>query len=314
MFNDTKHIKYKKHIMNTVIPCTNCGIVGHTYKGCMAPVNSYGIIACRFRDEWDEKRIMARDMIESNLCKQGTAHRPVITGTEECGQLDVLLIRRKDSLRFVEFVRGKYDVGDEKYLYQMFSNMTNEEREFVRSSTFEQIWKKVWGSSYTRNYKNEYEISKTKFNELRLSGLLEKILSTTTTRWATPEWGFPKGRRNPRETDFECAVREFVEETGIKQDDFSVVTNMEPICETFYGDNHVHYCHKYYIAFCGPNVEPVIERECPHQEREIGDIRWMSVNEAISLIRDENVEKREILLRASSILKHYITGFGGKPT
>jgi hypothetical protein len=42
-----------------------------------------------------------------------------------------------------------------------------------------------------------------------------------------------------------------------------------------------------------------------HMSREVGDIRWVSLEDALSLIRPENVEKREILLRASSILRNY---------
>jgi 8-oxo-dGTP pyrophosphatase MutT (NUDIX family) len=322
MFSD-KHIigpgasRYKKHIGDGIgggsscggyIPCTNCGIIGHSYKSCMAPVNSYGIIAFRFRDQWDG-HVKTEGQIEGHLCMQGTTSRPVITGTEECGQLEFLLIRRKDSLRFVEFVRGKYDVTDEIYLTQMLSNMTDEERGYIAAMSFEDIWRKVWGTGQTRNYKNDYEVSKRRFQEISESGLLAKLIAKTKAKWATPEWGFPKGRRNPRETDFECAVREFKEETGLVDDDFKVIRNMQPLCETFYGDNHVHYCHKYYLAFCGPNAVPKIEDESPHQEREIGDIRWMSVNEAIALIRDENIEKREILLRASSILRNFGVGF-----
>ena len=301
MFSDNRHIKYKKHVTGQgAIPCTNCGLHGHSYKGCMAPVNSYGIIAFRFCNtgERAHNAVLNQEDIERNICR-GDPH----------GLLEFLLIRRKDSLRFVEFVRGKYDCEDEKYLQQMFSNMTAEEREYLKHTSFEDIWTKVWGGTYTRNYRNEYETSRQKFNMLKESGKLTEILDATSTKWDTPEWGFPKGRRNPRETDFECAVREFREETGLDEADFKVITNMEPICETFYGDNNVHYCHKYYLALCGQGVEPNIVSECPHQEREIGDIRWMNVNDAIQYIREENIEKREILLRASAILKYYSLGF-----
>jgi 8-oxo-dGTP pyrophosphatase MutT (NUDIX family) len=311
MWNETKQnaTRYKKQIVHPggYIPCTNCGMNGHSYKNCMAPVNSYGVIAFRFRDNWNAS-IKTEEDIGGRLCIQGTITRPVITGTEECGQVEFLLIQRKDSLRFVEFVRGKYDISDEDYLNQMLTNMTEEERAFIGSSTFEEIWKRVWGTGQTRNYKNEYESSKERFAEITESGMLARLLRNTITKWKTPEWGFPKGRRNPRESDLECAVREFKEETGLDQSDFKLVTNINPLCETFYGDNHVHYCHKYYLAFCGINSEPKVENQSLHQEREIGDIRWMTANEAMELIRDENIEKREILLRASSILRNYGIG------
>lgn len=36
--------------------------------------------------------------------------------------------------------------------------------------------------------------------------------------WEYPGWGFPKGRRNYLEGEYECAVRETVEETGFMTD------------------------------------------------------------------------------------------------
>jgi 8-oxo-dGTP pyrophosphatase MutT (NUDIX family) len=302
---------FKKNniIYNTTIisiPCTNCGVEGHTYRSCLLPVNSYGIIAFRIKDQWSGK-IKNADDINIKLCTSGGNTRTVTAGQDENGQLEVLLIRRKDSLRFVEFVRGKYSIEDEPYLYQMLANMTISERETVQTSSFDELWKMVWGTTQTRNYKNDYDASKHKFELLRDSGLLSKILSNTVSKWDIPEWGFPKGRRNPKENDYDCAVREFKEETGLKDTEFKVITNMDPLCETFYGDNNVHYCHKYYLAICDTNVTPKLD-EYPHQEREIGDIRWVAVNDALGLIRDENVEKREILLRASSILRNYIIG------
>ena len=39
--------------------------------------------------------------------------------------------------------------------------------------------------------------------------------------------GFPKGRRNLRESDLEAANREFNEETNIKQCDFLIHKNIE---------------------------------------------------------------------------------------
>ena len=38
--------------------------------------------------------------------------------------------------------------------------------------------------------------------------------------------------------------------------------------------------------------------------KEIGDLRWVSVEEGLSLIRPQNVEKREVLLRAASIFRN----------
>jgi 8-oxo-dGTP pyrophosphatase MutT (NUDIX family) len=297
----------QSHTQLPAIPCTNCGMEGHTYKSCILPVNSYGVIAFRFRDQWTSRVKTYTEMVAKMYDRMP---RNTLASPDEYSELEFLLIRRKDSLRFVDFVRGKYDIRDEVYLTQMLSNMTGAEREAIRASTFDELWRSVWGTTHVRSYKGDYDVSKTRFEELRATGLLDRILCRTTSRWETPEWGFPKGRRNPRESDYDCAVREFKEETGLRDADFKVITNMQPLCETFCADNNVHYCHKYYLAFCDVAADPKME-DYPQQEREIGDIRWMSANEALRLIRDENIEKREMLLHVCSILRNYFIGGSG---
>ena len=49
------------------------------------------------------------------------------------------------------------------------------------------------------------------------------------TSWDEPEWGFPKGRRNFNETDLNCALREFNEETGINMKSIKLLEKLVPI-------------------------------------------------------------------------------------
>ena len=302
MYNRNKQYIYHTNRQVPTI-CTNCNMPGHSYKYCLAPVNSYGIIAFRVKDvSWT----LSKGLISNNGKN--------LNGIDSVMQnVEFLLIQRKDSLRFVDFVRGKYNVTDPDYLKQMLSNMTIEEREFLKTTTFENLWKRVWGSASARNYKNDYDLSKQRFDaitERDASGanMLEKIRAETTTTWTQPEWGFPKGRRNPGETDMKCAIREFEEETGIMENNIKVVQNMEPLLETFYGDNHVHYCHKYFLAQIPIDVDYSPIETNMHMSREIGDIGWFSIDDALTRIRSENVEKREILLRVSGLIRSYCFG------
>lgn len=299
-FNFDNKQYYKKN--TGPMPCTNCGIIGHTNRQCTNPITSYGIIAFRVKKEsWSLRR---------TLCSDPSG--PVMTGYESCGGFEFLMIRRKDSLRFVEFIRGKYDINNVDYLRQMIENMTQIERENLKKHTFDELWQLVWGASTNkgRSYKNDYENSKEKFQQLTecdSSGncTLFTIIDTTTSPWKEPEWGFPKGRRNPREDDRCAAIREFVEETGIRPYEFELIDNIDPITENFYGDNHVYYCHKYYMAFCTHAVDAKISETDEQMVREIGEIGWFTLDDALNKIRCENVEKREILLRASGFLRNY---------
>ena len=42
-----------------------------------------------------------------------------------------------------------------------------------------------------------------------------------------------------------------------------------------------------------------------HMVQEIGDLGWFSLEECLNKIRPENIEKKEVLLRASSLLRNY---------
>ena len=57
------------------------------------------------------------------------------------------------------------------------------------------------------------------------------------------EWGFPKGRKKQNETDIECALREFTEETQYKPDTITIDDYSFPYHEIFFGTNK----HKYFL-------------------------------------------------------------------
>ncbi len=245
--------------------------------------------------------------LASNLCNTTNT----LNGTEQGGTLQILMVQRKDSLRFVEFVRGKYNIKDTEYLEQIFSNITREEQQLILRSEFHELWQHVWGSPNPKNYRNDFEQSQIKFNELKNTpgsghkSLLEELIERSTPLWDEPEWGFPKGRRNRYEDDLKCAIRETEEETGLHKHQLNIFENVDPLSETFYGDNKVYYCHKYFLAMANGHCEVRLNNSNPLMVREIRSIRWVPVDEAIRLIRPENVEKREILLRAISIFRNF---------
>jgi 8-oxo-dGTP pyrophosphatase MutT (NUDIX family) len=268
--------------------CTNCGLSGHIFRNCLSPVTSYGIIAIRYLND---------NIINSLFSKETILN----TNTD---YLQFLLIQRKDSLSFVEFIRGKYNTSDDEYLIRLIKGMTIKEQELILYKTFDELWNTVWGeTSSVKSHKNDYESSEKKFSIIKHK--LPEIIKNNKSVWVEPEWGFPKGRRNPHESDLNCAIREFQEETGLKRNEFNIIQNTYPISETFFGSNQVHYCHKYYIAICNKNVQVEMNFDNPHMQREIGAIKWCSLDEAISKIRPDNIEKREILLKAGKIMRNF---------
>jgi ADP-ribose pyrophosphatase YjhB (NUDIX family) len=274
--------------INRVHHCTNCGLSGHVFRNCLSPVTSYGVIAIRYMND---------NHINSLFSKN-------ITLNNGSNAIQFLLIQRKDSLAFVEFIRGKYNQYDDEYICRLLRGMTQKEQSLILSGSFDDLWNNVWGeTSNVKSHKNDYEISEKKYATIQHK--LREFITENPSCWTEPEWGFPKGRRNPHESDLNCAIREFQEETGLRRSDFTIIQNTYPISETFFGSNQVHYCHKYYIGVCNKSIEVEMNNNNPHMLREIGAIKWCSLDEAISKIRPDNVEKREILLKAGKIMRNF---------
>lgn len=266
-------------------------------KQCSQPITSFGAIVFRVRGGWNQvKSLLSSDS--------------AITGLETVptSNIEYLLIQRKDSLGYIDIVRGKYKSDDYEYIRQQVRGMTSLEHERILALPFDTLWEELWGAPTegSNHYRSEKESSRSKLEGLR-SGTpsLQEIIDETTQKWATPEWGFPKGRRDVGESEYVCALRELKEETGLTETDVIPVKNMETIRELFFGSNRIQYCHKYYIFYVPEEKELIYDKTNPHMRQEIGDLRWCSVDEGLRLIRPDNSEKREVLLRVSNLLRKY---------
>ena len=279
------------------ICCTNCGEYGHHFRSCSRPIYSYGIIAFKHsKSTWNQ----AEELIKSETYSGFTLD-----------DLKVLMIQRRDSIGYIELIRAKYKANDIEYIKEQITGTTERERQNLLSKSFDELWSDLWGKSTfeLKQYKQEYDQAKLKFDQLK-SGLdidgkkftLEELINNTPLVWTTPEWGFPKGRRNVLEKDLECATREFMEETGLLKNQFTFFKNIEPIHETFYGNNNIHYCHIYYLAWINSDVEVVYDKTNLIMIKEIGDIGWFNLSDANRHIRTTNLDKKELLKRAVGIL------------
>ena len=282
----------------TPLTCSNCGGNGHAFRQCIAPVTSYGVIMVRPQPGFDVATALANNP-------------GLVTGMEN-QTLEFLLIQRRDSLGFIELMRGRYKVTDIDYIRLHLGGITEAEREKYKAGPFEELWNGMWGLDHSHLYKNEYEIAKGKWEQIHAG-----VTDASGVRWtvadmiasigpapATPEWGFPKGRRDAQESDYACAMREMFEETGVRESQVIPIQNLEPLVESFFGSNHVHYCHKYYIVWVPAELKVEFSSDNDHMRREIGDLRWFPLNQAMAHLREENIEKREVLLKAASMFRN----------
>jgi hypothetical protein len=72
-----------------------------------------------------------------------------------------LMIRRKDTLGFMDFMRGKYSIYNKEYIINLLKEMTIEEKERLITNSFDTIWNDLWSNNpISLQYKNEENISK----------------------------------------------------------------------------------------------------------------------------------------------------------
>lgn len=254
--------------------CNNCGLRGHVFRDCQDPVVSCGIVLVR-----------------------GGRNLPIDPQNAE-----LLMIRRKDSMSYTEFLRGKYHPEDSGYLFSLLENMTQGEQDLVRSYPFDTLWSKLWGYGVD-HHSNEYPHAKQRFESQPIASLLD----AHRTPYVESEWGFPKGRRIRCESDIECAIREFYEETNIPRDAYVILKNVL-LSETFRGTNGIMYKHVYYVALVTDDSKIQLDQKfTPMQRREISAIAWKSLNGCRDLTRPHFTERLPMLDTLESILAGFET-------
>lgn len=308
---DNLNINKKKN-KKQYLYCGNCGKYGHSYRYCNDPITSFGIILFSIQDINDNFRESIKNHI-SNYNDSKNVKKSIKTcGIKYEKQLDIqtfcifrnkikfLMIRRKNTLGYIEFIRGRYNIENIDGIIFLFKQMTDDEIEMIGKKSFDELWKHLWTHDITKNsYQNEYLISKNKFEKLKNKSSefinLDFFIENVKPTWNYAEWGFPKGRRNFQESDYECALREFKEETDFDNKDFFIFDSILPIDEKLIGTNGINYKHIYYLAISLTNKNPIINSNNEFQMNEIGDIGWFTYDEAMKLIRPYHTERKKIL-------------------
>jgi len=261
--------------MNKSNICNNCGKTGHIFSQCKMPIISYGVILFR------------------------SSQRGI----------EYLMIRRKDSFGFIDFVRGKYIPQNLIHIQKIINEMSINEKERILQNNFNDLWSNMWYDPSNIQHKNE-EFSSAKKMEIIKNGImvndefmdLKTLVKKSNTTWVEPEWEFPKGRRNTKEKDLDCALREFEEETGINKEKINIINNILPFEETFIGTNHKSYKHKYFLAHISDCDNDYLDN---YQKTEVSKLEWKTYDECLKSIRPYNLEKKELIININKVLQEY---------
>lgn len=266
--------------------CINCGKYGHLNKQCIEPITSCGIICFNIKqmpiskienflynkyvniEEFNYKNIKFINKIDKHKDK-----------------IRFLLIQRKHSLSYIEFIRGRYIETDLLNIKYLLSYMSKEEVNKIKVTDFQILWDDLWRkTARSKAFLKELNISKNKFNHCKKNNFFDNLESN----YYSPEWCFPKGRRNKYEKNLDCAKREFEEET--KFTSYTILDRINFVEETFKGTNKIDYKHIYYFA--GTNNT---ELDIITDLYEVGNIGWFTYEETINLMRPYELTKIDII-------------------
>jgi 8-oxo-dGTP pyrophosphatase MutT (NUDIX family) len=214
---------------------------------------------------------------------------------------------------FVEIIRGKYKSTNISHLQTLVDEMTILEKKIILEKSFCELWNTLWYSQtneeincvYSSKQKKEYKNSENRFYKLLEMNILQKCIEHSNTKWKNPEWGFPKGRRNLKESNLQCAKREFQEETNIHTNQYKVYYNFPCRYEIFMGSNNIRYKHIYYIAKINEDTKLILCDQNIHQLSEISAIGFFTLEECLQMIRPYSKEKKKILLETDFQIKKY---------
>ena len=241
--------------------CTNCQERNHTFRECGMPVESHGVLGYKIIN----------------------------------GEFRFLLVRRKDTMGYIDFLRGKYVSGTD--VKTLIEEMTCYEQYKLKTTCFDDLWDDLWVNHYSRPYVNERRTAKILFDKLDKN----VVFGDCESRFHTTEYCIPKGRKNVGESSFDCSIREFTEETGFGRGDIIVVDTVVFV-ERFYASNGVNYSHHYLLAEIISDKSPELDKADEVMMGEIGEIKYFTFQEAINIFRNYDTGKRNILYAAKKYL------------
>lgn len=193
----------------------------------------------------------------------------------DSGCYEVLMIKKRHTYAFIEFIRGMYDPFKDHDLQYMFDGMTITEKSMIQTTNFNTLWNYCNGEPTRSGERSVFNRALRKYNTLneREGNVLARILSNTEN--ATLLWEIPKGRSDKKETPLMSATREFEEETGLSKESYRILFD-EGTIEYSFIDCGVKYKYIYYLAVLSSNITPKYDYTNEHMLREISELKFMT--------------------------------------
>jgi 8-oxo-dGTP pyrophosphatase MutT (NUDIX family) len=260
------------------------------------------------------------------------------------GILHILMVKKKYTYAFFEFVFCKYPRFDRARLEKLFDNMTYQEKTDILEMDFDKLWRKIvinipddpkllskkikikrpLGKKNIELQEEEekqdislkerdygiYLTKKQRFlnliedNGRRLRELVHHSKS------ADPIWDIPKGRPENDEKPLDTAIREFSEEASGNIEQYKILIDIQPI-KVNYVNADCLYRNEYFIAVANDNWIPQCQYNCYENNREVEEIRWISRDEVKFLNRGQHNHERimNLFKSVNNLIKPYKKNF-----
>jgi 8-oxo-dGTP pyrophosphatase MutT (NUDIX family) len=232
-----------------------------------------------------------KDMKKRLLCRKATPSYGIIAFTKRNEEILFLMSQRRDTFSYECFLRGLLDLNT---IERHIGLMTFEEKERMVKFDFEMLWKDLWVSEKRKFYKAEYSKAKS-FYDAHFKTYKPLFESPTLGVQDIP-WDFPKGRMNFSESEVDCALREFEEETKIKKRDVIVLTDLGRFENVYTGTDGKLYRTVYFVAYVPYSKYKTFSYvKCPHGVRneyiseEVYTMNWFRFTELSAVLNDHKM-------------------------
>lgn len=244
----------------------------------------------------------------------------------------VLLVKRRITYAFSEFIFKNYRYWDNKRIKGLFERMSTQEKCLILSRDFDKIWYHIFlelpdkqkrcrprsssfgtRRSYRRNTKikprnrslaSAYKKCKSVYESFMACDIKRIHNLIRSNKSEEPSWEIPKGRLDPGETEVDCAMREVVEETGVLPGSFDIWSYKPMVLTTT--TETTTYVNKYYLAntieSCGVTCHPHIDYFDTNQINEISDVKWVGLSK-INHMKLVHPQMKKVLKKVLNMFK-----------
>ena len=132
--------------------CSNCNKINHEYKDCKEPITSWGIILVNLNNinlaiNHNNNNIQIKNRIY-NICPQN--YKDLENLSTYMNNIKFLLIQRRHSIAYMDFLRGKYKIDNIDQINSLFQFMNPNEIKNLGEKEFDELWREMWNNDASR--------------------------------------------------------------------------------------------------------------------------------------------------------------------